>query len=307
MDRVLVTGGAGFIGSHLVDHILDSGARVLVVDDFRLGRMDHLSDAGATGRLTVVKADIRSESALTAIRQFEPDGVFHLAALHYIPYCTAHPEEALDVNVGGLEAVLDALSQAPLRAFVFPSSAAVYGFGDDPFPETSPPRPNDVYGRSKLMGEQLVARFRADRPEVRTVVARVFNAYGPRETNPHVLPEIIAALRERRPIELGNLWPRRDLIFVADAVYALVAAAGQAGSELVNVGTGTGVAIEEVVATIAAIIGRSLEVRQVPERMRDHDGHLVSDPHKLTVTAGFMQRWDLRAGLSRVLESEGLL
>ncbi len=307
MDRVIVTGGAGFIGSHLVDDLLDSGAQVLVIDDFRLGRMDHLADASYTGRLAVVKADVRSEAALGSIRDFRPDTVFHLAALHYIPYCSAHPEEALDVNVQGLEAVLQALSGAPLETFLFPSSAAIYGFGDDPFPETAPPRPAEVYGLSKWMGEQIVARFRAHRPEVRTVVARVFNTYGPRETNPHVLPDIMRALRERRPIELGNLWPRRDLIFIADTVAALVAAAGPAGLEVVNIGTGVGVAIEEVVATIEALVGHTLEVRQVPTRMRDSDGHLVSDSRKLTVAAGWEQRWDLRAGLSRLLESEGLL
>ena len=138
-------------------------------------------------------------------------------------------------------------------------------------------------------------------------MARIFNTYGPRETNPHVLPDIMRALRERRPIELGNLWPRRDLIFVADTAAALVAAAGPAGLEVVNVGTGVGVAIEELVATIEALVGRTLEVRQVPARMRDSDGHLVSDSRKLTANTGWEQRWDLRAGLSRLLESEGLL
>ncbi len=308
MRRVLVTGGAGFIGSHLVDELLRSGAEVLVIDDFRSGRLHHLAHAESSGRLTLVKGDIKSAANLPPIQDFAPDTVFHLAALHYIPYCNAHPDEALDVNVLGLEAVLRALSGTPLRTLVFASSAAIYGFGTDPFPETASPRPDEAYGVSKWMGEQIVARFHRDRPEVRTVVARLFNTYGPRETNPHVLPDIMLALRRAKPIELGNLWPRRDLIFVADTVAALAAVVpGPAGLEVFNVGSGVGVAIEEVVATIEVLIGSPLEVRQVPARMRDRDGHLVSDPRRLMQTAGWQRHWDLRAGLNRLLESEGLL
>ncbi len=234
MDRVLVTGGAGFIGSHLVDLLLDSGAEVLVIDDFRLGKRESLERAGSTGRLTVIDGDIRRPEDLRAVDAFRPDTVFHLAALHFIPYRNAHKQEALDVNVVGLHNVLRALSGAPLKAFVFPSSGAIYGFGDDPWPETAPPRPDEIYGLSKWLGEGVMARFHHDRPKVRTVVARIFNTYGPRETNPHVLPDIMKALGEGKPIELGNLWPKRDLIFVTDTAAALVATVSGGLIEKIN-------------------------------------------------------------------------
>src|SRR5215471_16811483 len=172
MDRVLVTGGAGFIGSHLVEALLDGGADVLVVDDFRLGQRDHLESRAPDGHLTVLPGDIRSAADLRPVAEFAPDTVFHLAALHFIPYCNAHPQEALDVNVLGLDAVIRAVRSAPLRTFVFPSSGAIYGFGDDPWPETAPARPDEIYGISKWMGEQVMARFHADRRDVRTVVTR---------------------------------------------------------------------------------------------------------------------------------------
>src|SRR6266566_1428414 len=141
MDRVLVTGGAGFIGSHLVDCLLNSGAEVLVIDDFRLGRPEHLPRADSAGRLTIVDGDIRNAADLRPIEDFRPDTVFHMAALHFIPYCNTHPQEGLDVNILGLDAVIRAVRAAPLRAFVFPSSGAIYGFGDDRWPETAPARP----------------------------------------------------------------------------------------------------------------------------------------------------------------------
>ena len=308
MDRVLVTGGAGFIGSHVVESLLDSGADVLVVDDFRLGRRAHLGKGGAAGRLTVIEGDIRSAEDLRPVADFAPDTVFHMAALHFIPYCNAHPQEALDVNILGLDTVIRAVRTAPLRAFVFPSSGAIYGFGDQPWPETAPARPDEIYGISKWMGEQIMGRFHADRPGLRTVVARLFNTYGLRETNPHVLPEVMKALGAGKPIELGNLWPLRDLIYVTDTAGALVAAAqGDPGLEVFNVGTGTGTTIEDVMETIGEITGHPVDVRQVPERMRDGDGHLVSNPQKLMQATGWKPQYDLEAGLRQLLAAEGLL
>jgi UDP-glucose 4-epimerase len=308
MDRVLVTGGAGFIGSHVVEALLDTGAEVLVIDDFRLGRRDHLERALSTGRLTVIEGDIRSAGDLRPVGDFAPEKVFHLAALHFIPYCNAHPQEALDVNVLGLDMLLRTVPRAALSTFVFASSGAIYGFGDDPWPETAPSRPDEIYGISKWMGEQVMARLHDDGPGVRTVVARLFNTYGPRETNPHVLPEIMNALRQGATIELGNLWPKRDLIFVTDTAAGLVAAAaGEPGQHVFNVGTGIGTTIQDVLLLIEKITGSTLDVRQVPARMRDGDGHLVSDPRKLADATGWQPQHDVEAGLRRLLAWEGLL
>src|SRR5260370_22687787 len=308
MDRVLVTGGAGFIGSHLVESLLDRGAHVLVVDDFRLGRLEHLENRGRRSHLTVIDGDIRSAEDLRPVADFAPDTVFTMAALHFIPYCNAHPQEALEVNVLGLDAVIRAVRTAALRASVFPSSGALYGFGDDPWPETAPARPDEIYGISKWMGGQIMGRFHADRPGVRSAVARLFNTYGPRETNPHVLPEVMRALGGGKTIDLGNLWPQRDLIFVTDTAAALVAAAqGEPGLEVFNVGTGTGTTIEDVMETIGDITGRPVDVRQVPERMRDGDGHLISDPQKLMQASGWKPQYDLAAGLRQLLAAGGLL
>jgi UDP-glucose 4-epimerase len=308
MGRVLVTGGAGFIGSHLVESLLEAGAEVLVIDDFRLGRRAHLEAAERSDRLTVAAGDVRNSDDLKVIADFAPGTVFHMAALHFIPYCNAHPQEALDVNLLGLDTVLRAVRHCPLTAFVFPSSGAIYGFGDQPWAEDAPARPDEIYGLSKWLGEQLVARFHAERPGLRTVIARLFNTYGPRETNPHVLPGIMRSLAEGKPVELGNLWPKRDLIFVTDTASALVAAAaGAPGLEVFNVGTGIGTAIEDVIEVIEKILGKPLDLRQVPGRMREGDGHLVSDPGKLMRATGWAPRYDLEAGLRRLLESEGLV
>src|ERR1700747_1315254 len=131
-------------GSHLVDSLLDSGADVLVVDDFSMGRREHLGSEGTAGRLTVIEGDVRSAEDLRPVADFAPDTVFHMAALHFIPYCHAHTQEALDVYVLVLDAVILAWRSAPLKSFVFPSSGAIYGFGDHPWPETTPARPDEI-------------------------------------------------------------------------------------------------------------------------------------------------------------------
>ncbi|HEV2370719.1 MAG TPA: NAD-dependent epimerase/dehydratase family protein [Streptosporangiaceae bacterium] len=308
MERAVVTGGAGFIGSHLVEQLLDTGASVMVFDDFRLGRREHLVAAEPADRLTVVEGDIRSADDLKAVTDFAPDAVFHLAALHFIPYCNAHPDEALDVNVLGLNAVIRSVRSVPLTSFLSVSSGAIYGFSDDPWTEDAPARPDEIYGISKWLGERIMADFHEDRPEVRSIVARLFNTYGPRETNPHVLPEVMKTLAIGKPIELGNMWPKRDLIYVTDTAAAFVAAAtaGGPGLEVFNVGTGTGTAIQDVMAVIEEITGHELDVRQVPSRMREGDGHLISDPSKLMKATGWTPRNDLKTGLRKLLESEGL-
>jgi UDP-glucose 4-epimerase len=308
MERAVVTGGAGFIGSHLVEALLAAGVQVMVIDDFSHGRRERLDCGRADGRLTVVEGDVRDAERMRQITEFAPCAVFHLAGLHFIPYCNAHPQQTLDVNVLGLDVVLRSLRTLPFKTFVFPSSGAVYGFGAEPWPETAAARPAEIYGITKWMGEHLVARFHTDRPNVRTVVARLFNTYGPRETTPHVLPEIARALREGRPAELGNLWPKRDLIFVTDTAAALVAAAaGGPGLETFNVGTGVGTTINDVIQVIEKITGTSMDVRQVPGRRRAGDGDLVCDPRKLMHATGWKPRFGLEAGLRRFLACEGLL
>ena len=185
---------------------------------------------------------------------------------------------------------------------------ATYGFGDEPWPETTPSKPDEIYGISKWMDEQIMERLHADRPEVRAVIARLFNTYGPRETNPHVLPDIMKCMRDGKPIELGNLWPKRDLIFVTDTAAGLVASAsGDPGLEVFNIGTGTGTAIQDVLLVIEDITGQQLDVRQVPGRMREGDGHLISDPGKLMQATGWKPVCDLQTGLQLLLESEGLV
>jgi UDP-glucose 4-epimerase len=294
-----VTGGAGFIGSALCRVLLARGTRVIVYDNFRFGRPDLLP---ADPRCVVLEGDVRDAVALgRLLHHATPRAVCHLAALHFIPYCNAHPAEAMDVNVNGTRQVLEACRLARPEVVLFASTAAVYPAEEGPFTEEHAPGPIDVYGKTKLMGEELVRAF-AREAQAPTVIARLFNAFGPRDTNPHLIPDLLAQLGEGDTVRLGNLEPVRDYVHLEDLAAALVELleARSGGCTVYNVGSGEGRSVREVLAAFEAAIGRPLRVVQDPARVRRVERpRLVADAGKLRET-GWRPRVGFQEGIRRL-------
>ena len=310
--RTLVTGGAGFVGHHLVRLLLENGCEVLALDNSSAGKHEHLAALRNHPGFSLTEADLTDEKAVAAAASpFQPDTVFHLAAVHFIPYCTAHPTETINVNVLGTQHVLDAVSNTPsVRKFIFISSAAIYRPQDEANVEDKTPTGAfDIYGLSKIFGEGLIKYYRKICPEVTFINARLFNVYGPGETNPHVLPDILDCIAESRGLSLGNVDPKRDFIYVkdvADALWALAEICTQ-GTE-VNVATGQEYSVRELVDCIAELIGRELKITQDPSKFRKSERmHLVGDIGRLQQLTGWAPRYSLREGLRELLECEGLL
>jgi UDP-glucose 4-epimerase len=298
--HVLVTSGAGFIGSHLVDRIAAGGDRVSVLDDLSRGQRDWLSPEADLHEL-----DIRAGDAIRdVLAQLAPDVVVHLAAMHFIPAVDGAPELARDINVNGTHALLEALSTRPPAVLLFASTAAVYPDRRGPIAETCPPEPIDVYGRTKLEGERMVAEF-ASRTGTRCVVARIFNVIGRRETNRHVVPELVGQLRRGAiPVRLGNLESRRDYTDVLDASEALHRLLWPLPDEIeaVNVGSGSSVSVADLVETCERILGRRIDVEVERTRLRTHDrAELVADPRLLRNVTGWTPRRSLEATLVELL------
>jgi UDP-glucose 4-epimerase len=274
--RTLVTGGAGFVGSHLVERLVATGHDVSVVDDLSRGRAAWLGDGV---RLDVL--DIRDACGLRrVVEELQPAVVVHLAAMHFIPDVDGAPELAHDVNVNGTRALLDAMEGAPPRSLLFASTAAVYPNRAGPIPETCPAEPLDVYGETKLAGEALVERF-GEAMGTSIVHARIFNVVGPRETNAHVVPDLVGQLRMgARSVRLGNLDSRRDYTDardVADALARLLALDPRPVVR-VNVGSGRSVSVAELVATCERVLGCDVDVQVEPRRRRAVDRkELVAD------------------------------
>jgi len=279
--KVLVTGGSGFIGSEVVRQLVDRGDSVVVLDNHSFGKASHLDGLD----VVLEEADIRDAAAMRElVAALAPDAVLHLAAIHFIPYCNQHPYEATDINVRGTMNILDACADAGVGRVFFASTAAVYGIGDAPHRETEPVAPCDVYGLSKVLGERLCNEFQL-KTGAAVSVGRFFNAFGPNETNPHLIPEIVAQIEDgARQIRLGNLEPKRDFIHTSDiaAAVLLLIDRTQPGMDVCNIGSGEEIAVTEVVDAISRLIGEPIRIEVDPARVRKVERmHLCADTSRL--------------------------
>jgi len=310
--KALITGGAGFVGHHLAELLLRERCQVLALDDFSVGTRENVAPLIGRPGFELALVDVTdAEATVAAVAEFEPDIVFHLAATHFIPYCRAHPTETVATNVLGTQNVLEAVrGAASVRKLVFASTADIYQPQDGPNVEDETPTGSlNIYGVTKLLGEGLIGHYREVCPDVSFVIARFCNVYGPGETNPHVLPDILDAMTESDALPLGNVEPKRDLVYVTDVTEALWALADlSVPSTVVNVGTSREYSVRELVERIAALTGRSLVITRDPARFRESERmHLVSDIRKIRELTGWSPRHSLDDGLTELLECEGFI
>ncbi len=270
---VLITGGAGFIGSHAVEALLTAGEQVRVLDDFSTGHRGNL--AGLNGPLEVIDGDVRDpETVATAMRGC--DRVLHLAALVSVAGSFDDPETTEAVNVGGTANVLAAASGAGVRRVVLASSCAVYGATSAlPISETAPMRPASPYAQSKLAAEDL-CRAACANDGLDVGVLRFFNVYGPRQDPSSDYSGVIAIFMDRlasgSPCTVyGDGHQSRDFVYVADVVAACRAALD--GRELhgapINIGTGVETTLLDVLAALAKVSGREPHAQFAADREGD--------------------------------------
>jgi len=309
MMRCLVTGGCGFVGSALVRRLLAESCEVVVVDDLSRGSRGNLGPD--QDRVRVIQQDV-TNSLGGIFSSFRPQAVFHLAALHFIPDCDADPAYCLRVNVDGTRSVLEAA--AGLRSpasLVLASSAAVYAPADGPHQEQEDPLgPVDVYGHSKRWAEELATGFAA-RTGAGAGIARLFNVFGPGETNAHFIPSLICQMKAGETVRLGNLSTRRDYVFVDDVADALLRLArycvdGHCVSgrpATVNIGSGRAYAGHEVVEALADFAPAGLKPVTDPRRLRPVDRPtLLADPALAQKLLDWAPRTSLVDGLRAAWE-----
>ncbi len=294
---VVVTGGAGFIGSHLTDALVERGMRVRVVDNFATGRRDRLNPGAE-----LFEADIRDAAVIAPAFTAEVDCVFHTAALPRIPLSIAKPVETHMTNVVGTLNVLMAVREAKIRRFVFSGSSSVYGNQDRlPFVEAMTPHPQSPYALQKLVGEEYARMFHR-LYGVQAITLRYFAVYGPRMAEEGAYMLAIAAFmcarRDGRPLEIhGDGEQTRDFTHVRDVVAANILAmdAEVADGRPINIGYGHNVSINR----IAQIFGvPAVHTPARPGDMRD----TLADRALAQKLLGWTPRVSIEDGLAELLK-----
>lgn len=296
--RVLVTGGAGFIGSHVTNLLCDLGYTVKVIDDLRFGYRSFVDP-----RATFIKASIGNKKALYKALS-GVDVVMHLAASSIIKDSYAHPDEYFYNNVTNGIALLEAMRARKVKSVVFSSTSSVYGEQDRvPIPETATPNPIHPYATSKLAFEQaLRAYYHAFGIESTTL--RYYNVYGPRDDQrprTRAIPMWIIASIKGKPVPW--YWQGkqiRDYIYVKDVARAHVEVMGQKGLRCYNIGSGKGIRMNNVLAALEQIVGRKLSTVDLGERKGDT--HVsFADISKIQKEVGWEPSYALKDGLQETL------
>jgi UDP-glucose 4-epimerase len=308
--RSLVTGGAGFIGSHLVDALVERGDEVLVIDDFSSGKRENLSSA-LEGGATVKELDVaEAQPVLEATRGFEPERVFHLAAQIDVRKSMADPGFDVRLNVLGTVNVLEAAARSGAERLVFTSTGgAIYGEGaerpdDLPFAEDARCEPDSVYGQSKLAAEGYVEHFRGARG-LSTGIVRLGNVYGPRQ-DPATEAGVVAIFFEQardggRPTVFGTGKQTRDYIHVDDVVAGILACEASTEPGPFNVGTGVETDVLTLVDRIGPLFGRGdFEPQFAPPREGEVE-RTVLDTALTEKALGFKAKRALDAGLEQTM------
>ncbi|GAA0709412.1 UDP-glucose 4-epimerase GalE [Dactylosporangium roseum] len=306
--RWLVTGGAGYIGAHVVTALSESGIEPVVVDDLSTGRAARLPFG-----VPLVRADVRDAAVMRDLfRRHRPDGVIHLAARKDVAESNAFPLRYYQDNLDGLRAVLDAVAACGTGSVLFSSSAAVYGTPRrSPVREQDRTQPENAYGRTKLIGEWML-RDAAASGAFRWAALRYFNVAG--AGAPHLrdhggtnlVPRLLRAAALGIPATVyGTDYPTadgtavRDYVHVADIADAHVRAAlalhsGELRDEVLNIGRGEGTSVLEMIAAVSRALGRALPYDAAPRRPGD-PAAVVASPARILARLGWRTRFDLDA------------
>lgn len=309
MKQYLVTGGAGFIGSHIVRALLERGASVRVLDNFSTGKrgnLEGLHDSINGDRIEILEGDVRDALKVTqAVRGV--DVIFHEAAFISVPESMAKPQECFDVNITGTTILFEAARKAGVRRMVLASSAAVYGDSDAlPLAEDTPPRPLSPYAVSKRVDE-MFAELYTQSFRLEVTALRYFNVYGPRQRPDSMyaaaVPIFISNLREGRAVTVfGDGGQTRDLIFVGDVVRANLIASDHpaAAGQIFNICTGQETRILDLLDVLYKLIPNSPKPVFAEPRAGDIYKSL-GGPAKARRTIGFSAETSLADGLKETV------
>ncbi|MBK9052196.1 MAG: NAD-dependent epimerase/dehydratase family protein [Chloroflexi bacterium] len=302
--RFLITGGAGFLGSALANRLAQDGHTVRVLDDLSNGQQEYLDK-----NVAFTQGDVNNVPLLWSLLQ-DVDCVYHLAARVSVAQSILYPRDYNAVNVGGTVSLMEAVRSTGVRRVILASSGALYGEQDEqPVHETDLPRPDSPYGVSKWAAEQYVQTIGA-LGDIETVILRIFNAYGPRQSLPAshapVVPRFLyQVLTSGSVVVFGDGLQTRDFVYVTDVVNGMVNAAANkaAVGQTFNLGSGQEISLNHLIEAISTVAGK----RVTPLYNRNKAGgvrRLVADISKARLVLGFQPHTSLTEGLRRLVAQD---
>jgi NAD dependent epimerase/dehydratase len=304
--RVLVTGGDGFMGSHLVEHLLRAGARVTALAQYNsFNYWGWLEEIPSLSEIQVVTGDIRdSHFCLTLIKEI--DVIFHLAALIPIPYSYQAPESYLDTNIRGTLNLCQAALLRGVEKVIHTSTSEVYGTAKYlPVDEKHPLHAQSPYSASKIGADAIAISFKCSFG-LPIVIARPFNTYGPRQSARAVIPTIISQVAAgAHRIKLGDLTTTRDFTYVDDTCQGFLAVAGLEDGETFHIGSDAEISVGNLFKLIAELMKSDAEIEVDSERKRPQESEVLRlrcNSQKLRDASGFYPGVCLREGLRRTID-----
>jgi len=306
--RVLITGGAGLVGSHIADQLIEKyGSHIIILDNFVRGRRENIAWAQAHGSVEVVDGDIRDRQLLSKLMH-GVDLVFHQAALR-ITHCAEEPQLAMDVMLQGTFNVLQACVQEGVQKVVSASSASVYGLAEE-FPTTEAHHPYNnrtLYGAAKVFNEGLLRSF-SEMYGLNYTALRYFNVYGPRMDIYGAYTEVLIRWMDRiasgqPPLIFGDGNQTMDFIYIEDIARAnILAAESDVTDEVFNIASGVETSLKELAAALLEVMKSDLSVEYGPERKVNPVSRRLADVGKARRMLGFEARVPLEEGLSRLVQ-----
>lgn len=307
-----MTGGAGFLGTRLAERLVQFGHDVVVLDDLSGGSGDEVRRSVPERRhIQFVVGDAGDQPTVRrVVRQHRPEVTFHLAARSFVPACEDDPEGTWRVNVGATEVVAWEALRVRQGLLVFTSSGAVYRPSSELHKEDDALGADSVYGQSKLAAERSLREMLRS-SSTKLVTVRPFNLYGPHDTNPHVLSDLIRSLRLGSTAAMGNLESCRDYLYVDDAARALASlpsATLGAGETIVNLGTGVLTSVRALVRLVERVLRMRVDLLQDSSKFRAVDRPvLCGDPARAARLFPGLPWTSLSGGLTKTLVAEGLM
>lgn len=305
--RVLVTGGGGFIGSHVTEKLVDAGAKTRAFVHYNsAGSAGWLDESPVRDEIEVVAGEITDRDSVRHAMN-DIDVVFHLAALIAIPYSYSAPSSYVRTNVEGTLNVLQSARDAGVERIVQTSTSEVYGTARfAPINESHPLQGQSPYSATKIAADKLAESFYLSF-KVPVVTLRPFNTFGPRQSARAIIPTIISQCLAGKKVRLGNLHPTRDLNYVADIAdgFLLAGSAPGAIGQTIHLGSGHEISIEALAQTIIGLIDPDIEIERDDRRLRPQGSEvdrLIADNSLARNILGWKPKVELEEGLKRTIE-----